>query len=50
MLCYNLRLGLGFNLDKDLSKRIGISQLVEHKDTGQYLLLYVPIDNKNNVW
>jgi len=48
--CYNLRLGSGCNLGKDLSKGIGMSQLVKCKDTGQYLLLYIPIDNENNTW
>ena len=35
--CYNLRLGLGCNLDKGLSKREEKIQLVKHKDTGLYL-------------
>ena len=34
---YDLRLGLGCNLDKDLSKKVEISQLVKYKDTGLYL-------------
>ena len=44
--CYNLRLGLDCNLGKDLSKSIGISQLVKHKDTELYLQLYITIDNE----
>ena len=24
--------------------------MVKCKDTGQYLLLYIPIDNKDNTW
>ena len=48
--CYDLRLGSDCNLGKDLSKRVGMSQLVKHKDIGQYLLLYIPIDNEDNVW
>ena len=44
--CYDLRLGLGCNLDKDLSKSIGMSQLVKYKDTGLNLQLYIPIDNE----
>jgi len=47
---YDLRLGLGCNLGKDLSKRIEISQLVEYKDTGLYLQLYIPIDNEVEAW
>ena len=45
-----LELGSGCNLGKDLSKRVGISQLVKHKDTGLYLQLYIPIDHEQNVW
>ena len=41
-----LELGSGCNLGKDLSKRVGISQLVKHKDTGLYLQLYIPIDHE----
>ena len=48
--CYNLRLGLGCNLDKYLSKRIGMSQLVKYKDTRLYLQLYILIDHESNVW
>ena len=47
---YDLRLGSGCNLDKDLSRKVGISQLVKHKDTGLYLQLYIPIDNAFSVW
>ena len=47
--CYNLRLGSGCNLGKDLSKRIGICQLVKYKDTRLYLQLYIPIDHKSNI-
>ena len=35
--CYNLKLGSGCNLDKDLSEEIGLSQLVKYKNTGLYL-------------
>ena len=31
--CYNLKLGSGCNLGKDLSKSEGDNQLVKHKDT-----------------
>ena len=31
--CYNLILGSGCNLGKDLSKRIEMSQLVKYNDT-----------------
>jgi len=31
--CYNLRLGSGCNLGKDLSKKVEMSQLVKHKNT-----------------
>jgi len=34
------------NLDKDLSKKVEISQLVKYKDTGLYLQLYIPIDHE----
>ena len=47
---YNLRLGSGCNLGKDLSKRWELSQLVKYKDTGQYLLLYIHIDNEVKAW
>ena len=33
--CYDLRLGLDCNLDKDLSKRWGLSQLVKYKTWGE---------------
>jgi len=49
-ICYDLRLGSGCNLGKDLSRKVGISQLVKHKDTGLYLQLYIPIDNTFSVW
>ena len=32
--CYDLRLGSDCNLDKDLSKSKGMSQLVKYKNTG----------------
>ena len=38
---YDLRLGLGYNLDKDLSKNKKNNQLVKHKNTEQYLQLYI---------
>jgi len=34
---YDLRLGSGCNLGKDLSKKTGMSQLVKYKDTKLYL-------------
>ena len=43
---YILRLGSGCNLGKDLSKEVGMSQLVKHKDTGLYLQLYRPKDHE----
>jgi len=42
--CYDLKLGLGCNLGKDLSEEIESSQLVKHKDTGLYLQLYISSD------
>jgi len=39
---YDLKLGSGCNLGKDLSKELELSQLVKHKDTGLYLQLYIP--------
>jgi len=50
VLCYNLKLALDYNLGKDLSKRVGMSQLVKCKDTGLYLQLYIPINNEAAVW
>ena len=47
--CYDIRLGSGCNLGKNLSKKWGMSQLVKYKDTGLYLQLYIPIDNVDNV-
>ena len=41
-ICYNSKLGSGFNLGKDLRKNEGDDQLVKDKDTGLYLLLYIP--------
>jgi len=41
---YNYKLGSGCNLDKDLSKSRRYNQLVKCKDTGLYLLLYIPND------
>jgi len=35
--CYNLKLGLDCSLGKDLSKKVEMSQLVKHKNTGLYL-------------
>ena len=43
-MCYDLRLGLGYNLGKYLSKKVGISQLVKCKDTNEYLQLYISSD------
>ena len=47
--CYNLRLGSGCNLDKDLSWEVGKDQLVKYKDTGLYLQLYISIVLEENV-
>jgi len=47
--CYNLRLGSGYNLDKDLSWEVGKNQLVKCKDIGLYLQLYISIDLKINI-
>jgi len=43
--CYNLRLGSGCNIGKDLSKSKGLSQLVKCKNTRVYLQLYIPKDH-----
>jgi len=40
--CYDCKLGSGCNLGKDLSKSRRDDQLVKCKDTGLYLLLYIP--------
>jgi len=42
--CYNSKLGLDYNSSKDLNKSREDDQLVKHKDTGLYLLLYIPND------
>jgi len=39
--CYNLKLGSGCNLGKDLSKDRRVNQLVKHKNTRVYLQLYI---------
>ena len=39
--CYNLKLGSGCNLGKNLSKEVGLSQLVKHKDTDLYIYLVI---------
>ena len=44
--CYNPKLDSSCNLDKDLSKSKKDDQLVKHKDTGLYLLLYISTDHK----
>ena len=49
LFCYDLRLGSGCNSGKDLSRVVGMSQLVKHKDTGLYLQLYIPTDNELNI-
>ena len=45
-VCYNLKLGSGCNLGKDLSKDRRDDQLVKHKNIGLYLLLYISSDHK----
>ena len=47
--CYNLKLSLGCNSDKDLSKSRKNNQLVKCKDIGLYLLLYIPINYEEYV-
>ena len=47
---YNLRLSLGCNLGKDLSKEVEMSQSVKLKDTRLYLQLYIPIENEDIMW
>jgi len=44
--CYNLKLGLDYNLGKDLSKSEDDDQLVKHKNTGLYLQLYMPSNHE----
>ena len=39
-----LKLGLGYNLGKDLSKDREDDQLVKYKDIESYLQLYIPND------
>ena len=48
-ICYNLRLGSGCNLGKNLSWEIEKNQLVKHKYTELYLPLYIPIDLEKNI-
>jgi len=43
---YNLKLGLDYNLSKNLRKNRRDDQLVKHKDTRMYLLLYIPSDHE----
>jgi len=43
---YDSKLYLGCNLGKDLRKNEDDDQLVKCKNTGLYLLLYIPIDHK----
>ena len=43
---YDLKLGSGCNLGKDLSKSRRDDQLVKHKNTRLYLLLYISNDHK----
>jgi len=38
VICYDLKLGSGYNSGKDLSKNKGNDQLVKCKDTEMYLL------------
>ena len=45
-ICYNPKLSSGCNLGKDLRKNEGDDQLIKDKDTGLYLLLYIPIDHE----
>jgi len=40
-LCYDSKLGSGYNLGKGLSKRGEDDQLVKHKDTDLNLQLYI---------
>ena len=47
---YNLKLGLGCNLGKDLSKNERNNQLVKHKDIGLYLQLYIPNDYEEYIY
>ena len=47
---YNPKLGSGYNLDKELSKKGENNQLVKCKDTGLYLLLYIHINYKKIGW
>jgi len=47
--CYNLKLGSGCNLGKDLSKSRRDDKLVKHKDIGLYLQLYISIDHEEYI-
>ena len=44
---YDLKLGLGCNLCKDLSKKVGMSQLVKFKNTDKYLQLHILLQLKD---
>jgi len=44
--CYDLKLGSDCNSGKDLSKSRKNDQLVKHKNTGPYLLLYILNDHE----
>ena len=39
--CYDSKLGLDCNLDKDLGKKEKYAQLVKYKNTESYLQLYI---------
>ena len=45
-ICYNPKLGSGCNLGKDLRKDREDNQLVKHKDTELYSLLYILSDHE----
>ena len=42
--CYNPKLGLDYNLDKDLSKEGKNDQIIKYKDIDFYLQLFISND------
>ena len=47
--CYDLKLGSGYNSDKDLSLKGRNNQLVKHRDTRLYLQPYIPKSHESNI-
>ena len=48
--CYNLRLGSGCNLGKDLRKDRNRVQLVKHKEYRVVSMLYIQVVYEAGIW